>query len=415
MKRDDWFGSVCAVLIVLGAAVGGVALVYTGVRDVDLQHHAQMSWQSIQGHVLKTTVSQGARFKGKAAILNLFYQEYRVEVVYTFTVDGRTFSSRQLAPPAADSDRGRQGWAEITAAQFNPLDPCEVFYDPDDPSHSYLLRGTTSNVYGRILIGLFLVLVCGVLLPGVYVMDRAAQSGLLPRPRGLAPAEQHGWSELLPASGEWLRSSVRWRVILAAVCWDAGLGATCWHYFVEGVRPLRWGFVDLGLLIVAVGIALMLSFMTYRDFATTLRGRRTLFPARVYLQTDRLTPGTRLVIGVEQSARAAVLVKKCTAALLDPATDTKVAIVQLADQAVTAEEPLLGYGELVLAELAEPVLARIDVLTRLDDGSCAMSSFTFWSPALLSVPQPEEEGGLNSSVEDDKQGSAAEEIRPEHE
>ena len=390
MKNEDFFGGLFGAAIVLGAAIGGAAMMYTGVRDVNIQHQAQTTWRPAQGLVLKSTVVPGEPFRGKAAILNLFYREYRVSIAYAYTVDGANYLGSRLAPPEADSDRGRQGWAEATAAQFQPKQPCEVHYNPDHPEQSYLLCGSTSNAYGRILIGLFLMVLFGLIIPGGFLLNVAAKWGLLPRPRGVVPTEQSGWFSLLPASGEGVRTSLRW-LILLTLLWDVSVGATCWHYFAEGVRPLRWGWIDLLLLVVAGLIALGASLVMCSEIVSARRRRRLLFPARAYLSTEQMAPGTTLVVCVEQAARESVRVTEFTATLVDVATGNKEAIAQLSDEAVTPDEPLLGDGDLVVGETAAPTLARIEVLTLLDDGTRASASFTFWAPATLSVSKPVEE------------------------
>jgi hypothetical protein len=387
MKGDDVFGVVVVAALVVGGAVGGAAMVYTGVRDVDIQHRAQTTWRPVKGRVLTTTVQQGQRFRGKAAILNLIYQEYRVHITYNYTVDGVTHAGHHVAPPEADSDRGRRGYAEQVAARFPPGQPCEVFYDTADPVQSYLLRGTTSNAYGRILIGLFLVILCGLLIPVAMVLSLAAKRGLLPRPLGLAPTEQNGWSEVLSPTGDGLRGALSVLLPLTLL-WVGGVGATCWHFFAEGVRPLRWGALDLTLLVLAGLIALVLLLAACGSIARARRRRRALCPPRVYLRAEQLVPGTTVGVCAEQVLREAARVKEFTATLVNPANDDKQVFVKLEDRELNADEPLVGAGDLVLGPTAAPAVMHVVVTTVLADNTRGDTVFPLWSPAPLSVVAP---------------------------
>jgi hypothetical protein len=414
MKGEEAFGVVVAVALVVGGAVGGAFMVYTGARDVGVQQRAQTTWRAVEGSVVTTTVNEGEKFRGKAAILNLIYQEYRVHVSYTFNVGGVTYLSHDLAPPESDSDRGRHGYAEEIAARFPAKQPCEVFYNPEDPRQSYLLRGTTSNAYGRILIGLFLVTLCGLIVPAALVINYTAKRGLFPRPRGLVPTEQQGWSELLPAGGG-LGEELPWEVLLTLL-WIGGVGATCWHYFVEGVRPLRWGYVDLTLLVLAVVIALLLAWATAWSVVAALRRRRALYPARVYLRAEQLVPGTQVGVCAEQVTREAAHVKALTAMLLNPANDEKQVFVLIEDRHLNADEPLVGAGDLVVGAASAPVLMRIIVGTTLADGTSATLSFPLWSPAPLSVLAPIKPPGAENAPpaeEDEAPGAIAGAARDE--
>lgn len=105
-------------------------------------------WASTEGRIADCDV------RGVSGVSPL----YVVNVRYVYTVDEQTHSGTRLQF-GHQLDGLSKGRAEAMAAKLRGGAPVTVFFDPDRPGDSTLLRGAAPSVYGLATLGLALCLV----------------------------------------------------------------------------------------------------------------------------------------------------------------------------------------------------------------------------------------------------------------
>lgn len=110
--------------------------------DATVQHAAVDSRR-----VRRSSSSSGSRWR----------KEYRLEVIYTYEVDGRTYTGDRVG-------RGQDDWSRTRPSRrFRPGEQVTAWHDPDDPGQAVLLRGTgfgtTLQVLGAAALGVYGLLV----------------------------------------------------------------------------------------------------------------------------------------------------------------------------------------------------------------------------------------------------------------
>lgn len=106
---------------------------------------AKSGWPSVEGRVLERHLESGRR---------PWRREPRV--VYTFTVDGKSFKNDQVFMiPHTEGEE-----AEMRNLVDSEIpDAPKVFYDPDDPSQSYLLPNAKFWFYIMVPVGILMILI----------------------------------------------------------------------------------------------------------------------------------------------------------------------------------------------------------------------------------------------------------------
>ncbi len=138
-----------------------VGIILGGFTARTLWHNLHTAWGTATGTVISSTVGVSRSSKSTT------YYPY---VVYRYTVDGHEYENDVLSKPRTSIDN--HAAVERHAARYCPDAEIQVFYNPDNPSESFLERAGMSDYAFLIFPLLFAVagavmLVCGlrVLLP----------------------------------------------------------------------------------------------------------------------------------------------------------------------------------------------------------------------------------------------------------
>lgn len=134
------------VLSLVFMGLGGMALSST----ITKAHHAR-SWQETTAEVKSTTVKAHSGSRGGVL--------YAPEVVYTYLIDGVSYTNNQLSTFEGQSSNFNAEKAK--ALQYHPEQVITIYYNPDDPSESVIERATSVPF---VLLGLL------VLFPSVGVL-----------------------------------------------------------------------------------------------------------------------------------------------------------------------------------------------------------------------------------------------------
>ena len=125
-------------------AVAGVAVFFFGLWRMR-QAARTRRWPTVQGTILSSTTAsrQGPPPPPLASEDEDAERPpqtlYRPLVKYSYSVDGRSYTSETLGPD--DVEHSSERLAREHAARYAPGAPVTVYYDPDDPARAYLEPG----------------------------------------------------------------------------------------------------------------------------------------------------------------------------------------------------------------------------------------------------------------------------------
>lgn len=151
MEKSKQTGPIAAKIILLVMSLvfmgfGGTALSLA----ITKAHHAR-SWQETTAEVKSTTVKAHSGSRGGVL--------YAPEVVYTYSIDGVSYTNNQFSTFEGQSSNFNAEKAK--ALQYHPEQVITIYYNPDDPSESVIERATSVPF---VLLGLL------VLFPSVGVL-----------------------------------------------------------------------------------------------------------------------------------------------------------------------------------------------------------------------------------------------------
>jgi hypothetical protein len=155
-------GGMVAVVI-----LGLLALIFGGVGvGISVPSFRARGWPTVQGTILSSTIHTQRGSKGGST--------YACRVSYTFQVNGARYEGRKLdALEVHSSGRG----AHEDQATFAPGKPCQVHYNPDDPSESCLRPGP--GVLQYVFLTLGAVLCGGMVLAMAAAWWKRGQPGVM--------------------------------------------------------------------------------------------------------------------------------------------------------------------------------------------------------------------------------------------
>ena len=131
------------IFVLVGIALGiyGVGLVRDARRCA--------TWPTVEGHVVRTDAQVVSREKDKRV--------YAPNVVYTYTVNGKTYESSRLT--LVPRNYNQLSTVQGILAQYPAGGTTKVFHDPDDPANCVLVTQPTGTEWVYPIAGLvFLVL-----------------------------------------------------------------------------------------------------------------------------------------------------------------------------------------------------------------------------------------------------------------
>lgn len=124
------------IALVLVAAVGAGGYLACGSHASDMQtlSEASLDWPVVPGLVTRSTLEhRHQRSPGPDT------RDSRVEVSYEYVVDGTVYRNDRVR---FDQQMLSDGRKEALVNAHPAGKPVEVFYDPDDPDQSVLVRGS---------------------------------------------------------------------------------------------------------------------------------------------------------------------------------------------------------------------------------------------------------------------------------
>ncbi len=153
--------------LLFGWGVGGIATLI-GLAGVTMtawnikQDRESESWPQVTGEITisrigssTTRSSPGGANKSSASDT-----DYSVEIRYNYEVEGQAYKGHRLRFGSNDHDRRSD--AQKEQRQFPKGEKVSVYYHPEKPGRSVLVRGTQGN-WGQ-LIGLSICLLCGLVI-----------------------------------------------------------------------------------------------------------------------------------------------------------------------------------------------------------------------------------------------------------
>ncbi len=102
--------------------------------------------------------------------------EYYPRISYTYSVDGRAYTNRQIYHPSqVDTEPGelrgkefdQRGAAEDVVGRFPAGETAPVHYDPDDPTVAYLIDPSTDLLITSGFLGVFGLVLGGIGIGGL--------------------------------------------------------------------------------------------------------------------------------------------------------------------------------------------------------------------------------------------------------
>ena len=146
--------------------ISGILLIPFGIYFMN-KANTSGSWPVVSGKVLSTRVSYD--LSSNTQMYNR--RSYYYAVTYEYEVENRRYFNDRFS--VAEDIRSPKRYsseqeAEAAArASYPEAAPVNVYYDPENPAESVLLKGTTFTAYIPLLLGLFLI------PAGVYLRRQA--------------------------------------------------------------------------------------------------------------------------------------------------------------------------------------------------------------------------------------------------
>jgi hypothetical protein len=207
---------------------------------------------------------------------------YRPVVYYRFSLGNTIFTSGRVFPLSQDSSQSR---AQQIVDRYKPGANVTVWYDPKNPTESFLIREWSFAPYLLILCAMtFLATGLGFWAAGPWrrkqVWPPKAGSG--------------GWFELTPRAN---LAAVRrpWRA--ASLAWFAIGALVAWHYFVHADQPYELMALIAVPLYFLIGLIPLVRFFHHRKLSRVMRD------ARVTVNTDTFWIGKTFNLKLEQRYR----------------------------------------------------------------------------------------------------------------
>jgi hypothetical protein len=138
---------VSVLVLVIGGAIGS----YLSFQYVSAAMQS-LEWQRTDGRVLVTSIEVQRNHSARS--LNAVNRaNYVPEITYLYTVDGETYEGSRIAFNELHSYDTRDQ-AQAIIDDFERQPSLDVYYDPDDPGNTVLIRGSTWQSYTPLLISI---------------------------------------------------------------------------------------------------------------------------------------------------------------------------------------------------------------------------------------------------------------------
>lgn len=148
---------VVALLVITGFLLG-IALAGAGAFLWNQQNQAVESAETTDATVISSSVEVDR--------MGSDGPNYRPNVTYRYTVGGETYRSSNVFPGPGHFWRNQRSWAADIVADYPEGETATAYYDPDDPSRSFLIADRTP-IIPLILLGVGGLLAVGSLFTGI--------------------------------------------------------------------------------------------------------------------------------------------------------------------------------------------------------------------------------------------------------
>lgn len=220
--------------------------------DAVRQHWMLTTYQPAEATI---TRSQGGpmadAWSGRSRLYQLLSdpllgRPWYVSIHYEYRVDGSRYSGMQVDPPGLGGDSfSSTSWARQVLGDHPPGSVGQIWYDPEDPSHAFLIKEPLFRPYLAILLCLPLTCLFAFVPGGFLVLT---VRWLFNPSRGWHPTD-----EVTPPALK------VWAIALVGL-YAGGTLLALGHYFVYSPRPFArdGGFVVFGLVVAAAPSAVAL-------------------------------------------------------------------------------------------------------------------------------------------------------------
>lgn len=160
-KLLPFVGVSCLGIFILVFAVGGIYLVYLGIKNMR-KAQASQNWPSATGQVTGVDVGESHSTDSDGHHHTSYYPIVR----YTYVVNGQSFAGDKLAFGPRTS--GRYAKAQATANRYAVGAPVTVYYSPENPEDA-VLEKRAAGTMATLIIGIaFLAVTVCLGLPIVF-------------------------------------------------------------------------------------------------------------------------------------------------------------------------------------------------------------------------------------------------------
>ncbi|HEY7116586.1 MAG TPA: DUF3592 domain-containing protein [Tepidisphaeraceae bacterium] len=248
-----------------------------------------------QGTVISASVRQFKPTTGPGA--GHSGTTYAPDVRYRYSLLGSVFGSNQVfVRRGMTTSRAR---AEQIVAQFPAGKAVMIWYDPDKPGESFLVRDFRFEPYLIILYSMILLAV-GL---GIWAARPWQRAKVWP-PK---PPREGNWRELTPRV---TLAAARhpWRAV--SMIWYVMGGVAIAHYFMHADRPYPLEALIASPVYLALGLIPIARWLRHRRLA------RVANDARLWVNTETFRPGKTFDVRVEQSFRRPVTIRAARVGLV---------------------------------------------------------------------------------------------------
>ncbi|MEO1290004.1 MAG: DUF3592 domain-containing protein [Chloroflexota bacterium] len=139
------------VELLIWLTLGGLFIVSRGLFKVWKQFETR-NWKRTIGEMLETEI-----VKTKCIVRNREVDDYRPRVLYRYEVNKEIFTGNRLQYGRTGHHTHRQQ-AEYVLERFHKIDKLTVYFNPDNPEESILIRDAmSSGALGYLLLGGLLI------------------------------------------------------------------------------------------------------------------------------------------------------------------------------------------------------------------------------------------------------------------
>jgi hypothetical protein len=152
-------GLLCGSAAVVGLLIGGVVAIIFGIK-ARRKGEASNTWPSAQGIITNAWIEENTDTDEDGFSSTTYTPKWQ----YTFQAGGYEYTSQRVSYGAVKG-YGRRKKAQEELDKYPANSRVPVYYDPNDPNESVLIRGTKGTMLG-IIMGVILIIVAVIVACG---------------------------------------------------------------------------------------------------------------------------------------------------------------------------------------------------------------------------------------------------------